>query len=47
MQLFSASSDVFWGLNLWDFTAVAKEGKKPAEGEYSSLSYFAASGSAI
>lgn len=47
MQLFSASSDVFWGLNMWDFTAVAKERKKLAEGEYSLLSYFAACGSVI
>lgn len=46
-RLFSASSDVFWGLSLWDFAAVAKERKQPAEGECSSLSYSAASGSSI
>lgn len=38
MQLFSASSNVFWDLNIWDFTTVAKERKKLAEGEYSLLS---------
>lgn len=40
-------SNEVWGLNLWDFTAVAKERKKPAEGDPSLLSYSAASGSAI
>lgn len=39
MQLFSASADVFWGLSLSDFTAVAKERKKPSA-EYSLLSLF-------
>lgn len=46
MQLFSALSNLFWGLNIWDFTAVAKERKKLAKGAYL-LSYFAACGSVI